>query len=278
MKSRLIIHLLFVISSLFTYEFYSPAYGQSSCADWGSPLERKLINDDVNSPFNPDNDHYGTDYKAVDGDSVLAVADGEIDKIGSDFRQEINRLGLMGKGWGTYVVVKHKDGSTTLYAHLLKDSTNHLGVGMPVAKGTKIGEADSTGGASGPHLHIEYAPNGRWRDKSSLTNPHPCIIGCPETLSTITLAGPDAPSDGSQYTATGGTEPYTWSISKGSITQGGVVTISGQCGTATITATDSCVNQGTKDVRMPDGFWLYTGSTTRFYGGVDGTYCQWGFS
>jgi len=95
---------------------------------------------------------------------------------------------------------------------------------------------------------------------------------------TIAISGLDAPQNGSQYTATGGTEPYTWSITKGSITQDGIATVSGQCGTATITATDSCGNVGTKDVRMPDGFWLYTGSTTRFYGGVDGTYCQWGFS
>lgn len=95
---------------------------------------------------------------------------------------------------------------------------------------------------------------------------------------TITISGSDAPQNGSQYTATGGTEPYTWSITKGSITQDGIVTVSGQCGTATITATDSCGNTETKDARMPGGFWLYTGSTTGFYGGVDGTYCQWGFS
>jgi hypothetical protein len=72
----------------------------------------------------------------------------------------------------------------------------------------------------------------------------------------ITLSGPDAPVDGDQYTATGGTEPYTWSISKGSITQDGVVTVSGQCGVATITATDACGNIASKGVRMPSGAWV----------------------
>ncbi|MBI5893503.1 MAG: hypothetical protein HZB79_07625 [Deltaproteobacteria bacterium] len=74
---------------------------------------------------------------------------------------------------------------------------------------------------------------------------------------TITISGPDAPSNGSKYTATGGEKPYTWSISKGSITQDGVVTVSGQCGTATITVKDSCGNKTTKDVRLPGGTWVF---------------------
>ncbi|HBO85018.1 MAG TPA: hypothetical protein DD641_08660, partial [Deltaproteobacteria bacterium] len=60
--------------------------------------------------------------------------------------------------------------------------------------------------------------------------------------SVITITGPDAPNNGDQYTATGGTPPYTWAISKGSITQGGVVTVSGQCGTAIVTVTDASGN------------------------------------
>ena len=72
----------------------------------------------------------------------------------------------------------------------------------------------------------------------------------------ISISGPDAPSNGSQYTVTGGVEPYTWSITKGSITQTGVVTVSGQCGTATVVITDICGNIQSKNVNMPGGVWI----------------------
>lgn len=94
----------------------------------------------------------------------------------------------------------------------------------------------------------------------------------------MTISGPDAPSDGNQYTVTGGTAPYTWSISKGSITQDGIVTVSGQCGAATVSATDSCGYTATKDVRMPGGVWeRYSGSRYSCY--VAGDWCsllKWG--
>lgn len=77
----------------------------------------------------------------------------------------------------------------------------------------------------------------------------------------VAISGPDAPTDGDQYTASGGAEPYTWSIGKGSITQDGVVTASGQCGEATVSATDNCGNTGTKDVRLPSGGWVLVSST-----------------
>lgn len=79
---------------------------------------------------------------------------------------------------------------------------------------------------------------------------------------TITISGSDAPQNGSQYTATGGESPYTWTISKGSIqpvnADGSTasVTVSGQCGVATITVKDSCGNQTTKDIRLPSGSWV----------------------
>jgi hypothetical protein len=73
----------------------------------------------------------------------------------------------------------------------------------------------------------------------------------------ITVTGPDAPVDGDQYIAAGGFgRQYTWEISAGSITQDGHVTVSGQCGAATITATDACGNKGTKEVRMQRGMWV----------------------
>lgn len=74
------------------------------------------------------------------------------------------------------------------------------------------------------------------------------------------VSGPDAPVDGDVYTVTGGKAPYTWSLegsdgSGGSITSGGVITMTGTCGTRVITVTDSCGRTGTKAVRSTSGRW-----------------------
>lgn len=250
MQKVLIVCRSFTILLLISFQHVSIAYGESGCeqANWGLPLEGKPT---VNSPFNSTS-HYGTDYKAADGDNVLAVADGVILKNGFNLKK-LNRpdprSALMIKGWGRYVVLKHNDGSTTLYAHLIEDSTAHLKEGDPVTKGTIIGKADSTGGVTGPHLHLEYTSDGMWWRKSSRKDPHPCILGCkPEDILTIT--GSDTPVDGDCYTASGGTEPYTWTITKGSIDTNGCVTVAGQCGTATITVTDANGCSGTKEVNL----------------------------
>jgi RHS repeat-associated protein len=66
----------------------------------------------------------------------------------------------------------------------------------------------------------------------------------------LTITGPDAPSDGSQYSATGGRAPYYWCITKGSITHNGVVTVAGLCGSATITVWDSSGETARKTIRM----------------------------
>lgn len=76
----------------------------------------------------------------------------------------------------------------------------------------------------------------------------------------LTVTGPDTPVDGSQYTASDGTAPYSWCISKGSITQSGVVTVSGHCGSATITVWDKCGNSGTKSIKIGGG-WVYKSRT-----------------
>jgi len=55
-------------------------------------------------------------------------------------------------GYGQYVVVRHHNGSQTLYAHL---ATNAVGVGAWVAQGEVIGGMGNTGRSTGTHLHFE---------------------------------------------------------------------------------------------------------------------------
>jgi hypothetical protein len=86
----------------------------------------------------------------------------------------------------------------------------------------------------------------------------------------LTITGPDTPVTGSQYTASGGTAPYNWCISKGGISQSGVVAISGQCGSATISVFDACGATGSKSIRLGNGSgWVQTGTenSTAFYCG-----------
>jgi murein DD-endopeptidase MepM/ murein hydrolase activator NlpD len=55
-------------------------------------------------------------------------------------------------GYGNLVVVQHRLGYSTWYAHL---SSIAVSVGAAVEGGTRIGYVGSTGNSTGPHLHFE---------------------------------------------------------------------------------------------------------------------------
>ena len=59
-------------------------------------------------------------------------------------------------GYGNLVVVRHRLGYTTWYAHL---STITTWVGEEVTGGTRLGYVGSTGNSTGPHLHFELRKN-----------------------------------------------------------------------------------------------------------------------
>jgi hypothetical protein len=144
------------------------------CPAWKPPVVPPTVN--PRRPYNPDNDHYGTDYKAADGQAVFAVAPGRIVSVNNPPVRALNApssAGLMTRGYGLNVLIEHCDGSRTRYAHLKSGSTDNLRVGHFIAAGEQIGEADTTGAVTGPHLHMEYAPNGG-RGKANTADPHPC--------------------------------------------------------------------------------------------------------
>lgn len=85
----------------------------------------------------------GIDIAAPTGTSVLASASGEV---------IISRAFGYNGGYGQYIVVKHPNGTQTLYAHL---SANYAFVGQWVVQGQVIGEVGNTGRSTGPHLHFE---------------------------------------------------------------------------------------------------------------------------
>lgn len=85
----------------------------------------------------------GIDLGAKVGTPVLAAAAGEV---------IISRSGGWNGGYGTYIVIKHDNGTQTLYAH---NSSNVVSVGDTVEQGQVIGYVGQTGKATGPHLHFE---------------------------------------------------------------------------------------------------------------------------
>jgi LysM repeat protein len=87
-------------------------------------------------------------YNAVDlagsmGAAIRAAAAGEVIVAKS--------AGWNG-GYGNYIVVKHNNGTQTLYAHL---SSLNVGVGSYVEQGETIGGMGNSGKSTGTHLHFE---------------------------------------------------------------------------------------------------------------------------
>ncbi|HLA50867.1 MAG TPA: M23 family metallopeptidase [Thermodesulfobacteriota bacterium] len=85
--------------------------------------------------------HDGIDIAAPTGSPVFAAADGEV--IYSDD-------GV--RGYGNMVMLKHKDGFVTIYAH---NRENLVKDGEAVKRGTIIARLGNSGHSSGPHLHFE---------------------------------------------------------------------------------------------------------------------------
>lgn len=78
--------------------------------------------------------------------------------IGTTVRAAANGTVIVSKssgwngGYGNYIVIRHSNGTQSLYAHL---SSNAVGVGAVVGAGDTIGAIGNTGRSTGPHLHFE---------------------------------------------------------------------------------------------------------------------------
>lgn len=95
--------------------------------------------------------HKGVDYAAPLGTAVHATSDGRILSMGWN------------GGYGRRIVIRHTATFSTVYAHLLRFSSN-LHVGSFVEQGQTIGYVGASGLATGPHLHYEFQVNGEHRN------------------------------------------------------------------------------------------------------------------
>ncbi len=99
--------------------------------------------------------HKGLDIAAQKGSVILAAEDGTVTYAGNKLR-----------GYGNLVIIHHKDGYSTLYAHADKLLTRR---NKKVYRGQIIALIGSTGRSTAPHLHFEV------RRGKKTYDPHPLL-------------------------------------------------------------------------------------------------------
>lgn len=121
--------------------------------EWTMPLETIAVSSGFGSRTHPiegtEKFHYGLDISATHGDEIGAFAAGKVETA------------QYSESYGNYVVIRHDDTYSSLYAHcskLLVSVGEEVGVGQPIAL---VGD---TGLATGPHLHFELKRNGECID------------------------------------------------------------------------------------------------------------------
>ena|SRR5688572_18512352 len=107
-----------------------------------------VTNDKLGINFGGENDirpdHNGIDIECNDGDPIYAAANGTVAQTGDVATNPSNPA-------GNFIWVSHTDGRQSRYAHL-----RSVGVlnAQTVTVGQQIGTCDSTGNATGDHLHL----------------------------------------------------------------------------------------------------------------------------
>lgn len=102
--------------------------------------------------------HEGIDYAAPHGTPVRSVGDGVVTRAG------------WGQGYGNMIVVKHRNGLETQYAHLSAFAKN-LKKGAKVERGDVIGFVGATGLATGPHLDFRMRKDGKFVNPADIIVP-----------------------------------------------------------------------------------------------------------
>ena len=150
-----------------------------------SPVRHKILLSGTFGELRSNHFHGGIDIKSSNGrvgDPLLAVADGYV-----------SRIKISAGGYGNGVYIKHPNGYTSVYGHLLdlredlaayvkenqyasesfeQDLFPALGR-FPVVQGEEIGHMGTSGYSFGPHLHFEI------RDSDTERPVNPLLFGFP---------------------------------------------------------------------------------------------------
>jgi murein DD-endopeptidase MepM/ murein hydrolase activator NlpD len=117
--------------------------------------------------------HSGLDLAASPGTPVLAARAGVVLGTGN------TDLTCPGASFGKWVFIKHDNGLSTLYAHLASFT---VAKGDAVTTGQQVGYSDTTGYATGPHLHFGVYASGGSEIASFASS------GCPGKTYTMPVA------------------------------------------------------------------------------------------
>ncbi|MEV0545725.1 peptidoglycan DD-metalloendopeptidase family protein [Nocardia salmonicida] len=114
-------------------------------------------------------DHKGIDMAATDGTTIYSVSDGRVVAAGP------------ASGFGNWIVVDSVDTNgraySAVYGHMW-DAGVKVRTGQTVTAGQPIGMVGSAGESSGPHLHFEIVPGGRFTGGRQI-DPMPWLDGAP---------------------------------------------------------------------------------------------------
>ena len=158
MKCKLLIFILFLNCILFAQDESYPQYP--------NPVKIPISLSATFAELRNNAFHAGVDIRTqgVEGKEVYAVADGYL-----------SRIGVSPYGYGKVLYITHKDGFTSVYAHLSKfnkdindfvktkqysDKSFYQNIILedeqfPIKKGDYLGLTGNSGSSSGPHLHYE---------------------------------------------------------------------------------------------------------------------------
>lgn len=107
--------------------------------------------------------HEGVDLAAPIGTPIRATSNGIIAEETRD------------AGYGNFIVIKHDNTYSTLYAHISRFGKN-ITPGTHVSQGQIIGYVGETGLSTGPHLHYEFRVNGVHKDPLKVKLPSDRIV------------------------------------------------------------------------------------------------------
>ena len=125
------------------------------------PLKNYIVTQKFGETITDPKGHTGIDLWQPVGTPVYAAEGGDVIASG------IINNSYGNSQYGKCILIDHKNGYYTFYAHL---DTILVTVGQSVISGAKIGTVGQTGNVTGPHLHFEIRTNPNW-NRSYFINP-----------------------------------------------------------------------------------------------------------
>lgn len=146
------------LSNLNAATFGNPVLGKPAGSESGLPLASApasakgkflwpVAGRRISTVFQSGHQAIDIDQFPQGGNPAQAAADGIVSYAG----------GSSCCSYGLYVILQHKDGYSSLYAHLSKIDVSQ---GQIVRQGQQVGVTGNTGFSTGPHIHFAIYQNG----------------------------------------------------------------------------------------------------------------------